>query len=71
MKRMTKEAQMQANGGEWLVGYTWTGQCTTSSCGYSFGAYSNRDLILKGLEHHQKYYENKYRPHRWAYGRMG
>lgn len=65
---MSKEAQVQMNGGKWTLGYTWTGQCT--SCGQSFGAYSRKAVQDLGYDHYRDA-STKNNPHRWAFGRMG
>lgn len=66
MKKMTKERQMQVNGGSYNL--PWIGACTT--CNMQFSAWTKKKLQQKGLEHHQKYYTKK-EPHRWVYIKMG
>lgn len=61
MKKMSKEKQMQANGG-YL--YPWVGACT--SCSYQFEAAGRRDLLEKGYAHYKANY-TKRNPHRWVY----
>lgn len=72
MKKMSKEAQVQANGGEVYWFHRYAGQCTTSGCikDSSYSSNRQKDVLNWGYNHHITYCK-KNAPHRWAYLRCG
>lgn len=69
MKQLSKEAQVQRNGGAIAAGDPYAAQCTT--CYVSWSCKTRSVAAALGRNHYNYYWKKNKTTHRWAWLREG